>query len=206
MTVRRQDWLQRRPVGPLRGGLDVGEVGRAIVAGDDGRQRADDHMLGGGRGRCLDGNRCLVCRHELDRAGDSRKRYGALAGAAEVAANLTVPITVLVDVAELEPGHHTSSQELGAGLSCESASKARSRERMSHTLRASILIAAGILPSVTISSNLAAEIRTYIAASSRDRPRRGTGRISERARVIDTYWRVVKLSRSLQARPSSVRR
>ena len=57
---------------------------------------------------------------------------------------------------------------------------------MSHTLRASILTAAGILPSVTISSNLAAEIPMYIAASSRERPRRGTGRISERARAMIT--------------------
>jgi hypothetical protein len=57
---------------------------------------------------------------------------------------------------------------------------------MSHTLRASILTGAGILPSATISSNLAAEIPMYIAASSRERPRRGTGRTSERARAMAT--------------------
>src|SRR5262249_20463159 len=77
-------------------------------------------------------------------------------------------------------------QLCGVGFSLGSASKARSIERMSHTLRASILTGAGILPSATISSNFAAETPMYIAASSRDRPRRGSGRISERARAMAT--------------------
>ena len=46
--------------------------------------------------------------------------------------------------------------------------------------------APGIRPSTTSWSNLAGEIPMYIAASSRDRPRRGTGRVSERARAMGT--------------------
>src|SRR5262245_33590049 len=141
-------------------------------------------MLRGGRGRRDDRKRGLVGRHELDGARQTGERYGALICAAEIPTDFAMPVSVLVDVSELEPGHYTPSQLLGFGSSVESASKARSRERMSQILRASILIGAGILPSATISSNLAAEIPMYIAASSRDRPRRGSGRISERARAM----------------------
>src|SRR5262249_54736201 len=69
------------------------------------------------------------------------------------------------------------------GFCVESVSNARSRERISHTLRVSIFTGAGIRPSMTIWSNFVALIPMYIAASSRERPRRGTGRASERARV-----------------------
>src|ERR1700730_17421336 len=81
---------------------------------------------------------------------------------------------------------HPPVQLLGVGFSLGRASKARSRERISQTLRASICTGPGILPSATISSNFAAEMPMYIAASSRDKPRRGSGRVSERARAIAT--------------------
>jgi hypothetical protein len=87
---------------------------------------------------------------------------------------------------------HTPSQLLDE-FSRGSASKARSRERMSQILRPSTLTGAGILPSATISANFAAEMPMYIAASSRDKPRRGSGRISERARAI-SYCRETGLS------------
>jgi hypothetical protein len=69
-------------------------------------------------------------------------------------------------------------------LSLTSASKARSSARRSHTFRPSILTGAGMRPSATSSSNFVAETPIYIADSSRDRPRRGTGLISESARTV----------------------
>src|SRR5262245_49369545 len=126
-------------------------------------------MLGGGRGRRHDGERNLIGRHELDRPRQARERYSTATGTAEVPANLAVPISVFIDVSELDPGHHTPSQLLGVESSLGSASKARSRERMSQILRASILTGGGILPSATNSSNFAAEMPMYIAASSRDK-------------------------------------
>src|SRR5262249_46810296 len=119
-------------------------------------------MLGGGRGRRLRRKRGLVGGHELDRAGQAGEGNSTLTGATEIPTRLAVAVPVFVDIAELEPGHQTPSQLLGVGSSLESASKARSRERMSQILRASILIAAGILPSATISSNLPAETPIYI--------------------------------------------
>src|SRR5262245_35631039 len=44
----------------------------------------------------------------------------------------------------------------------------------------------GIRPSSTIWSNSDGETPMYMADSSRERPRRGTGRISERARAMAT--------------------
>src|SRR5215472_3601425 len=55
-------------------------------------------MPGGGRGRRDDGERSLIGRHELDRARQAWKRYGALPLPPEIPTNLTVPILVLVDM------------------------------------------------------------------------------------------------------------
>src|SRR6516165_11698638 len=101
---------------------------------------------------------------------------------------------------------HTPSQVFGVGFSLGRASNARSRERISQTLRASILTGVGILPSATISSNFAAETPMYIAASSRDRPRRGSGRISERARAMPTTLNLAYRSLLRARRAPTVRR
>src|SRR5262249_53127012 len=158
-------------------------------------------MLRGGRGRRHDRERSLILCHELDRARQAGKWYGARTWTPKVPTNLAMPVSVLIDKSELKPRHYTPSQLFGVGFSLGSASKARSSERMSHILRASILTGAGILPSATISSNFAAEIPMYIAASSRDKPRRGSGRISERGRVICLFgswvmghWKSSRLS------------
>src|SRR6516164_2579576 len=95
---------------------------------------------------------------------------------------------------------HTPSQVFGVGFSLGRASNARSRDRISQTLRASIRTGPGILPSATISSNFAAETPMYIAASSRDRPRRGSGRTSESARVMAGKSAYVRSSREIARR------
>src|SRR5215471_6550259 len=51
---------------------------------------------------------------------------------------------------------------------------------MSQTFRPSIRFGEGIRPSATIRSNLVGEMPMYIAASSRESPRRGMGRTAER--------------------------
>src|SRR5262245_35007155 len=83
-------------------------------------------------------------------------------------------VAVFVDVFQLEPRHrhapHTPSQLFGSAFSLGSASNAKSKERISQSLRPSILTGTGILPSATSSSNLPAETPMYIAASSRERP------------------------------------
>src|SRR5262245_49587338 len=108
-------------------------------------------MLGGGRRRQRNGQRGLVCGHELDRAWQARKRDGSASGAAKVAPKPAVSVSVFVDVLEPNLGHHTPSQVLGES-SRGSASNARSRELISEILRPSILTGAGILPSETRSS------------------------------------------------------
>src|SRR5262249_17725640 len=96
-------------------------------------------------------------------------------------------VAILMDKEKPDPGHR-SSHELPAGAppSCGRSSKYKSSSRTSQTLRPSMRRGPGIRPYNTNWSNLAGEMPMYIAASSRDRPRRGTGRISERARAMVT--------------------
>ena len=115
--------------------------------------------------------------------GEARQRYGPTARSTEIATHSAVPIPVFVDVLKPDPRHHTPSQLFASALSLGSESKAMSMDRISQTLRPSILTGPGIRPSATSSSNFPAETPTYIAASSRESPRRGTGRTSERVRA-----------------------
>jgi len=90
----------------------------------------------------------------------------------------------------------TPSQLFGVESSRGSASNARSRSRISQSFRPSIFTGFGILPSATNSSNLLAEMPTYIAASVLDRPRRGTGRTSDRARAVIVPTRSMKSAKA----------
>src|SRR5262249_5588368 len=96
---------------------------------------------------------------------------------------MAVAVHEPIYIPKVEPGHGARKpsqvDSCETGFSLGSASNATSKSRTSHTLRASIRFGPGIRPSRTSSSNLVAEIPMYIAASSRERPRRGMGRTQD---------------------------
>src|SRR5262249_50251412 len=69
VAVRGQYGLQRGSVGPLRRRRKIRKVGRAEEARGDIGEGARNHVLGGRRWRSYDGQRGLICRHELYRTG-----------------------------------------------------------------------------------------------------------------------------------------
>src|SRR5580698_1330106 len=98
-----------------------------------------------------------------------------------------MPIAIDLEIFEPEQCHECSpspqasskvffcSQQLSSGNKL----KARSRACTSHSFLRSMRLGPGIRPSLTSSSNLLADIPMYIAASSRERPRRAIGRTAE---------------------------
>src|SRR5690242_15961451 len=98
---------------------------------------------------------------------------------------MAVAVHEPVHEAKLNSGHRSRKSSQLDPCDCEfspgSASNATSKSRRSQIFRVSIRLGRGIRPSRTNSSNLLADMPRYIAASSRDNPRRGIGRTAESA-------------------------
>jgi hypothetical protein len=113
------------------------------------------------------------------------------------------------DHRHVERPHQASSQELPASAPFSQGkwSNATSNARMSHTLRPSMRRGPGIRPSFTKRSNTVADTPQYIAASSRESPRRGIGLVCDSAAVITPPERSLSLTAPLPAylRPPRLR-
>src|ERR1035437_6325835 len=122
----------------------------------------------------------MICLHKFRRTRKAGKCHSRDATPPDVTSKLAMTVSKLVNVGKLEcchmrPGGVVSSKldHDRSGGSGSKASKATSNLRTSHSFLPSRAIDLGILPSPTNSSNLVGEIPMYIAASIRERPRRG---------------------------------
>ena len=137
--------------------------------------------------------------HKFGRSWHTRKDNRLAARLAKIAPYMAMAVDVRLDVGNadhghLDPRHQASSHEDRGASSCGSASNARSSSRTSHTFRPLIRRARGIRPSVTSRSNNVDETPQYMAASSRESPRRGTGLICARGALtcIRAYFSALR--------------
>src|SRR5262245_64939481 len=128
-----------------------------------------------------------ICRKEFFAAERRTNSDFASTGHADVDTDVAVPVDILDQPAEAHlhvfPSGHAASHGLRPSRSGR-VSKARSRAHLSQMVRELTSFGLGIRPSWTIWSNSDGETPMYMADSSRERPRRGTGRVSERARAM----------------------
>src|SRR5262249_53936184 len=159
--------LRERSLGTVLCRFEV----RCHQSGDRAGRQTAYADLGLGR-RVLAGERPLEGLHERLRVFRqiSRQAHIRVTAAAEIAAQLAVPVDVLVQAGEvgvfqMSPlSHSFTSSPLPA-----SASKALSSAILSQMVRPSTLTGFGMRPSATMASNLVVPRPTYSAAASRQR-------------------------------------
>src|SRR5262249_18433042 len=142
MPVQSVEAIEGQPVQLFRCRLKIAESSTLEIVRHKCADRALPH---GGRSRTF-AKGGAVRVHEFGGAGQAGQGNGFGAGLAEVVARPAGSIDVALDV----PDHASRHDEL---VSTESASKARSICRMSHTFRPSIGSGFGMRPSDTMRSN-----------------------------------------------------
>src|SRR5262245_58150313 len=130
-----------------------------------------------------------ICRKEFFAAERRTNSDFASTGHADVDTDVAVPVDILDQPAEAHlhvlPSSHAAASSHGLRSSRSGRlSKARSRAHLSQLVRELTSLGPGIRRSATILSNSDGETPMYMADSSRERPRCGTGRVSERARAM----------------------